>query len=295
MSDRLYALRLFARVARAGSFSRAAKEMHLSQPSVSRIISTLEGEVGAALFTRTTRAVTLTEAGADYLSRVERILAELEEADHAVRGTGELRGILRVGVATSFAIREVIPHLPAFMQRHPALKIELQMSDRRQNLVVEGVDVALRFGALPDSSALAKRLGTSVRLLVASPEYLARAGTPASPLDLSAHAIIVGPAASGQIGWTFRRDGRETSVAVDGRLLVNVNEAVTVAAVAGLGIASTGTWGCRAELADGRLIQLLADWEMEPVEVHAVLAAGRAAKPSARAFTAYLADVFRAM
>lgn len=290
MSDRLYALRLFVRVAHAGSFSRAAKEMHLSQPSVSRIISTLEGEVGAALFTRTTRAVTLTEAGTDYLSRVEQILAALEEADHAVRGTGELRGILRVGVATSFAIREIIPRLPGFMARHPALRIELQMSDRRQNLIVEGVDVALRFGALPDSSALAKRIGTSTRLLVASPEYLARAGTPALPSELSAHAIIVGPAASGQLGWTFLRNGRATTVVVDERLLVNVNEAVTAAAVVGIGIASTGTWGCRAELADGRLVQLLPEWQMEPVEVHAVLAAGRTAKPSARAFAEYLAE-----
>lgn len=289
MSDRLYALRLFVRVARAGSFSVAGRELQLSQPSVSRIISGLEAEVGAALLTRTTRAVTLTEAGADYLARIEPILAALEEADHAARGTGELRGMLRVGVAASFAVREIIPRLPEFMAMHPALRIELAMSDRRQNLIVEGVDVALRFGMLPDSTATAKRLGVSTRVLVASPGYLQRAGVPATPAELPSHSIIVGPAASGPIGWTFRRDGRETSVRLEGRLIVNVNEAATAAAAAGLGIASTGTWGCRKELASGELIRLLPEWEMEPVEVNALFAAGRAAKPSARAFADYLA------
>lgn len=290
MSDRLYALRLFVRVARAGSFSVAAREAHLSQPSVSRIISNLESEVGAALLTRTTRAVTLTEAGLDYLARIEPILAALEEADHAVRGTGELRGMLRVGVAASFAVREVIPRLPKFMAMHPGLRIELAMTDQRQNLIVEGVDVALRFGTLTDSTATAKKIGVSTRLLVASPAYLERAGVPASPADLPAHSIIVGPVASGLIGWTFNRDGRTTSVRVEGRLVVNVNEASTAAAVEGLGIASTGTWGCRKELANGQLIHILPEWKMEPVEVNAVFAAGRATKPSARAFAEFLAD-----
>src|ERR1700749_3806885 len=115
MSDRLHALRLFVRVARTGSFSRAGRELGLSQPSASRIVAALEREVGAALLTRTTRALTLTEAGADYLARVEPILAALEEADHAARGTGELRGTLRIGISSSFATREVIPRLGAFL------------------------------------------------------------------------------------------------------------------------------------------------------------------------------------
>src|SRR5260370_35898252 len=159
MSDRLLALRLFARVARTGSFSRAGRELGLSQPSVSRIAAALEREVGAALLTRTTRAVTLTEAGADYLARVEPILAALEEADHAARGTGELRGVLRVGLSSSLAVREVIPRLSALTSRHPALLVELLMNDQRQDLVIEAVDVALRFGMLGDSNATARPAG----------------------------------------------------------------------------------------------------------------------------------------
>ena len=163
MSDRLFSLRLFARVAHTGSFSRAGRELGLSQPSASRIAAALEEEVGVALITRTTRGLTLTEAGADYLARIEPMLAALEEADHAARGTGELRGRLRVALSLGFGMREVIPLLPAFMQRHPALRIDLLMSDQHEDLVAESVDIALRCGALKDSSATARRLGTSPR------------------------------------------------------------------------------------------------------------------------------------
>lgn len=293
MSDRLFALRLFVRVARAGSFSAAARELRLSQPSVSRIISGLEADVGAALLTRTTRAVTLTDAGNDYLARIEPILVALEEADHAARGTGELRGVLRVGVAASFAVREIIPRLPEFMEKHPALRIDLSMTDQRQDLVSESVDVALRFGTLPDSTAIAKRLGSSARVLVASPAYLRRAGEPTTPADLPSHSIIVGPIGSTLLGWSFEQDGRVTSIRVQARITVNVNEAATAAAVAGLGIASTGTWGCRKELKNGELVRVLSGWTMDPVEVNAVFAAGRAAKPAARAFADFLEKSLR--
>src|SRR5688572_24859466 len=212
MSDRLSALRLFARIARTGSFSRAGRELGLSQPSASRIAAALEREVGAALMTRTTRGLTLTEAGADYLARIEPILAALEEADHAARGTGELRGILRVALTLAFGVREVIPVLPPFMQLHPALRINLLMNDRNQDLVAEGIDVALRFGGLEDSTATARRLGASPRLLVASPSYLARAGSPDTPESLANHEVIVGPIGIGLDSCTFQRDGRTTTV-----------------------------------------------------------------------------------
>src|ERR1700761_6972740 len=121
MNDRFLSLQPFGRVARTGSFSIAGRELGLSQPTASRIVAALEKQVGAALFTRTTRAVTLTEAGADYLARVEAILAALDEADHAARGTGELRGLLRIALSTSFAVRTVIPRIAGFSDRHPNL------------------------------------------------------------------------------------------------------------------------------------------------------------------------------
>ncbi len=293
MTDRLTALRLFSRVARLGSFSRAARESALSQPSVSRIIAELERDVGAGLLTRTTRAVVLTEAGQDYLARIEPILAALDEADHAARGTGELRGTLRVAASSSFTMRAVVPALPDFLARHPALRIEMTIDDLRQDLLADGIDVALRFGRLPDSTATARYLATLRRVLVAAPTYLERAGTPGSPADLPGHRIILGPAttgaaARGQVSWTFERDGRQLSVRLDGHLGFTLHEAATAAAVAGLGIFAAGSFGCRTEIEDGRLHRLLTDWSMDAVEIHAVFPAGRAAKPAARAFADHL-------
>ena len=288
MTDRLLALRTFVRTAHSGSFTRAGRELGLSQPSVSRILAQLEKDVGAALLVRTTRAVTLTDAGADYLARVEPLLSALEEADHAARGAGELRGLLRVALSFSFGVREVIPRLPTFLERHPALRIDLGINDARQDLVAGGVNVALRLGPLPNSSLVARKLAQAPRLLVASPAYLERRGRPRNPDDLAAHAVIIGPGGSGPNAWTFTKDGRRTSVRVEGRLTTAANEGAVAGAVAGLGITLTSLWGCRAELERGDLAQVMADWTMEAVELHALLPAGRAASPAARAFTDYL-------
>lgn len=292
MSDRLTALRIFRRVARSGSFSAAARELGLSQPSVSRIVADLERDVGAALLSRTTRAVTLTAAGSDYLARVEDILAALDEADHAARGTGELRGTLRIALSSSLGVREVIPRLPDFLQRHPSLDVDLAISDLRQDLIAEGVDVALRFGTLAVSSIIARRLAEAPLLLVASPGYLAAHGRPAVPAELAGHSVILGPVL-GAHALTFAKGGRQVSVRVEGRLTVAVNEGAIAAAVAGLGITATSLWGCRRELEAGTLVKVLEDWPMPPVELHAVFPPGRAPAPAARAFSDYIGAQLR--
>lgn len=291
MNDHLSALRLFVRVARRGSFSAGGRELNIPQPTVSRTIATLERKMGAALFTRTTRAVTLTEAGADFLARIEPILGALDEAEHAVRGTGELRGVLRVGLSSTFAIREIAPRLPPFVEKHPALRLELLADDSRQNFVSEGIDVGLRLGALPDSTAVARRIATWPRVIVASQAYLERFGVPQTPADLAAHSVIVGPSRLGR-AWTFRKNGKATSVRVGGRLMATVNEVATAAAVAGLGLTSMASVGCRREIENGSLIRILADWDMGAVELHAVFPDGRSAKPSAKALADFLVAEF---
>ncbi|MGF6759594.1 LysR family transcriptional regulator [Paraburkholderia sp. GAS42] len=295
MNDKLSTLQLFVRVAHTSSFTKAGRELGLSQPSASRRISELEEEVGAALFVRSTRAVKLTEAGTDYLARVEAILSALNEADDAARGTTELRGHLRVALSTSFGVREVIPRIGRFMSAHPALHVDLRMADDRQDLIVEGVDVAFRFGPLKDSNATSTMLGRCPRILVASPDYLANTGMPVEPGDLADHSFVMGPPGAGVRGWTFEKGGRRVMVRGQGRLTISLNEATTAAAVAGLGILATGSWGCRAELCDGQLIRLLPDWTVEPIEVNAVYPAARAARPAARALVAYLADELKAI
>jgi DNA-binding transcriptional LysR family regulator len=292
MSDRLFALRLFARVARKGSFSAAGRELNIPQSTASRTIVTLEREIGVVLFIRTTRAVTLTDAGLDFLARIESILAELDEAEHAARGTGELRGVLRIGLGTNFAVREVIPRLSVFVSRHPALRIDLMMGDQRQDLVAEGVDVALRFGPLSDSAATARRVLSWPRVLAASRAYLDEAGTPLTPTDLPPHAIILGPGSlSGH--WSFRKGGAATSFQVEGKLTIRASLGAIAAAVEGLGIVMTPFGACRRELERGDLIRLLPEWDAGTVELNAVYASGTAAKPSARAFVDYLIAALR--
>jgi DNA-binding transcriptional LysR family regulator len=336
MNDRFESLKLFVRVARTGSFSVAGRELGITQPTASRTLAALEKKVGTALFTRTTRAVTLTEAGADYLARVEAILASLDEADHAARGTGELRGILRIAASTSFAVRTVIPRLQTFKDKHPQLRLELILNDEKQDLIGEGVDVALRIGALTDSLTwTAKKVGIVRRVLAASPAYLDRAGTPTSPAELPQHSIIVGPPGRGMEGWAFTKDGKTTSVRVEGQLLLSGGEGATAAAVAGLGIISAGELGMLQELQSGRLVRVegqlllsggegataaavaglgiisagelgmlqelqsgrlvrvLPDWKMGSADINVVLPAGRAAKPSARAFSEFISAEIR--
>jgi DNA-binding transcriptional LysR family regulator len=287
MNDRFLSLQLFARVARAGSFSVAGREMGISQPTASRIVAALEKQVGAALLVRSTRAVTLTEAGIDYLARVDAILAALEEADHAARGTGELRGLLRIAASTSFAVRAVLPCLPHFTERHPKLRVEFVLNDDKQDLIGDSIDVALRIGALADSSVVAQKVGVVHRVVAASPDYLAKAGTPRTPSELAQHSIIVGPAGRGIEAWAFKKNGKATSVRVEGRFVLNGGEGATAAAVAGLGILSAGALGMLKELQSGQLVRVLPDWEMGVADINVVLPAGRAAKPSARAFTEF--------
>lgn len=287
MNDHLFALRLFVRVAHKGSFSAAGRELNIPQSTVSRIIATLERNIGSSLLIRTTRAVSLTDAGSDFLVRVEPILAALDHAEHAARGTGELRGVLRIGLGTSLAVREIIPLLPTFMAQHPDLQLDLMMDDQRQDLVTEGVDVALRFGALADSTAVVRRLRTWPRVLAASPDYLRRAGTPAVPTDLANHAIIVGPAGVGA-AWSFQKRSTATSVRVEGRLTVRASEGAVAAATAGLGIVMAPLGACRRELESGELVRVLPNWGAGSMELSALFAGGKTAKPAAKAFVDYL-------
>ena len=293
MNDRLSALRLFARAARVGNFSSAGRDLGLSQPSASRLIAALEEEVGATLFSRTTRAVKLTEAGERYLIRIEAILAALDEADHEARGTGELRGSLRVGTSSSFVLREIIPRVPAFMKQHPALKIEFVANDRYQDLVTEGIDVAFRFGTLPDSSATARKVIHVPRILVASPDYLEERGTPSMPSDLAQHSVITGPMHPSPT-FSFRKDGRIVSVRVDNQLAITIDEGATASAVAGLGIAASIENSARAELKTGKLVRVLPDWDFGSTEVNALFVSGKTIKPAARAFTDFLLSELRA-
>jgi DNA-binding transcriptional LysR family regulator len=282
-------LTAFVRVSETGSLSRVARELGVSQPSISRMVASLEARLGVKLLLRTTRHVTLTDAGRMFLGRARQILGELDDAENAARGVDSLRGRLRVALSGAFGIREVIPRLPGFTAQHPKLSIDLLMSDRTEDLIAEGADMALRLAPLPDSGFGARLLGKAPRLAVASPAYLAGRGTPQTPADLARHDCILGPGLSGRTGWSFARSGRATSVTVEGPIKVASAEGVVACAKAGLGIALASRWMCRAELEAGELVAILSDYQLDWVELHAVYPAGRRPSLKVRAFTDYLA------
>ena len=290
MSDRLHELNAFVRAAETGSFSRAARELGMSQPSVSRMVASLEARLGIKLLLRTTRQVTPTDAGAVFLERARQVLGDLDDAENAARGVDSLHGALRVAMPGAFGTREVIPRLPGFVAQHPQLRVELLVSDRTDDLVAEGVDMALRLGRLADSGFGARLLATASRFTVAAPAYLARRSDPRTLADLSGHDCIVGPGLSGRRGWSFRRGGTVTSVAVEGRVQVASAEGVIACVKTGLGIAIASEWMCRAELAAGELVPILGDYELDPVDVHAVYPGGRRPSIKVRAFSDYLAS-----
>lgn len=289
MSDRLQELAVFVRAAETGSFSKVAREFGVSQPSVSRMVASLEARLGAKLLLRTTRRVTPTEAGAVFLERSRRILGDLDEAAQAARGADSLTGVLRVVMSGAFGTREVIPRLPGFLAQHPRLKVELVVSDRTDDLVAEGADIALRLGRLADSAFGVRLLASAPRLVIAAPAYLARRGVPETLADLSAHDCIVGPGLSGRKGWVFGRSSTVTSIAVEGRVQVASADGVMACVKAGLGIAVVSRWMCRAEFERGEVRQILADYALEPVDVHALYPAGPRPAPKVRAFSDYLA------
>jgi DNA-binding transcriptional LysR family regulator len=294
MNDRLQELAVFVRVGESGSFTGAARDLNLSQPSVSRIIGELEARLGVTLLLRTTRRLTLTSAGEQFLERARDILAELENAEDAARGEDSLRGTLRLAVPVTFGTREVIPRLPEFLLRHPLLRIELSVSDLYQDLVAEGVDVAIRFGKLADSGFGARKIATLPVFVVASPAYLKARGAPISPADLAGHECLFGPNGFGRDTWMFKRGKTVISVEVRGRIHTSSGPAIHACAMAGLGVAQASSAMCGAELRSGALVALLRDYALEPVEVHAVFPSGPRPPAKVRALTDHLAATLSA-
>jgi len=270
MSDRLRELTAFVRAGETGSFSRVARELGVSQPSISRMVADLEARLGVKLLLRTTRHVTPTDAGRVFLERARQILGDLDDAENVARGVDSLRGTLRVALSGAFGTREVIPRLPGFAARHPKLGIELLMSDRTEDLIAEGADMALRLGPLPDSGFGARLLAKAPRLAVGSPGYIERRGTPQTPADLARHDCILGPGLSGRTGWSFMRSGKAASVTVEGSIKVTSADGVIACAKAGLGIAIASQWMCRAELEAGEVVAILSDYQLDWAELHAV-------------------------
>lgn len=292
MTDRWQELKVFIRVAETGSFSRAARELALSQPSASRIVTGLEARLGVKLLLRTTRNVTLTEAGTAFLERVRQASADVEDAEDAARGIDALRGTIRLALPIMYGTRAIVPALPAFLERYPELRIDITMRDERQNLVAAGVDVAIRMGALEDSTFGARRIASVARMLVASPAYLARRGTPATPEELAGHDAILHERGFPETStFALSGTGAEHVITLHGRVKVDAAPGVLAAALAGLGVANVTAVMSAQERRAGQLIQVLPDYALEPLEAFAVFPSGPRPSAKVRALVDHLVAV----
>ncbi len=292
--DRLAAMQTFLRVVDTGSFSAAARQLHVGQPAVSKIVAQLEDRLGVRLLARSTRGLAVTEAGQRFYERARRSIDEADEAELAARGEGtDLKGRLRVSAATTFSRLHIIPLLPAFLAKHPAVDIDMILDDRTIDLVEEGIDVSLRMGSLPDSALTARRLMSAPRLVLATPSYLARAGEPSAPADLAAHEAVV--YTQGQSGnWIFERAGAVASIAVRGRLRVSSAEGLRAAVLANIGLTMASNWMFAPELASGAVKQLLPDWRLPAIDLWAIYPTGRLASAKARALVDFVAAALKA-
>jgi DNA-binding transcriptional LysR family regulator len=289
MNDRLQQLALFVRTVETGSFSKAAREFAITQPSASRTVAALEERLGVKLILRTTRQISVTDAGEALLARAREALAAVEDAENMARGADRVSGVLRVALPTTYGARRIAPLVPAFLDRHPQLKIDLMMSDRYENLIAEGAELALRVGEQPDSSFAARKLESARRLFIAAPSYLAHRGAPESLGDLVQHNLIGGgPAALGEQSWVARRNGRTEIAPVEPRVQVRSAAGVVACAVAGLGVAVASTWMCAEELASGALTELMPDYVLDPISAFIVFPGGGRPSQKARVFANYL-------
>jgi DNA-binding transcriptional LysR family regulator len=283
--DRLHEMELFVRVVETGSFSAAARDLKLGQPSISKTIAALEERLGVRLLVRSTRQLAPTEAGTAFYERALRAITEANEADAAAQGAGAgLEGRLRICAPVTFARLHVVPKLGAFLDAHPRLRLELVMDDRVIDLVAENIDAALRLGNLSDSSLRVRKLAQVERYVVASPAYLTRKGVPSNPTDLLEHdGIIYGQSSGGQ-EWMFRRGSSETSIQLRTRLTLSAAEGVREAVLAGQGFAITSRWMFAPELASGAVIPVLKEWSLPPMELWVVYPSGKLTSAKARAF-----------
>jgi len=288
-------LEIFVRVVDTGSFSAVARHQRIGQPAVSKAVVQLEEWLGVSLLMRSTRSVVPTEAGRIFYERAKRTVAEAEEAVAAARGSASgLSGTLRVSTSVCFGRLHVIPSLSAFLAEHPDLDIELVLDDRNVDLVNEGIDVALRMGAMPDSNMTARRIAESRRIVVATPAYLERHGTPTSPGELISHQAIVYTRGGGSGSWTFRKATAEVSVVLQGRLKVTAAEGLREAVNCEMGLAVSPEWTFSPELKSGKVVAILEDWALPPTNLSAVYPTGRLASTKARAFVSFVERVMAA-
>ena len=288
-------MQVFATIAQHGSLSAAARALALTPSAVSRIVARIETRLGARLLVRTTRAIALTAEGEAYLRAAHRILADMAEVEEAIADQGVPRGRLRVSASLAHGRMVIVPMLGEFCARYPGIVLDLALSDQLVDVLGGQADVAIRFGPLADSPLTARRLGQTGHVIVASPAYLARHGTPAAPEDLLAHNCLGFSFRRAQPGWPFRREGRDFVLHVRGGIEANSGEALSQLARLGVGIAREGVFTVREGLDSGALVPLLEQFNPHDCqEIHALFVGGATMPARVRVFVDFLVEKFAA-
>src|SRR5712671_2824695 len=290
--DRIDAMQAFVAVADLHGFAAAARKLALSPPAVTRLVAALEERLGARLLQRTTRQVTLTDAGSRYLERARRILADVEEAEQAIEGERTRPGgRLVVSAPVGFGRLHVSPVMSAYLMRYPEVFGELRLSDQMVNLVDDGVDLAIRIGHLPDSSLVARHVGEMRRIVVASPFYLEARGEPDTPEAIASHDTIQFGAISASPDWRFVEQGRDIRVTCTPRFATNSSDAAIQYAEQGGGLTRVLAYQADAAIKAGRLKIVLAKFEQPALPIHIVYPTSRLLSAKVRAFIDLVTEV----
>ncbi|WP_395675419.1 LysR family transcriptional regulator [Inquilinus sp.] len=291
--DRLTTLDLFVRIVDAGSFAAGAEQLGQSRALASRAILDLETRLGTRLLNRTTRRLSLTEAGAAFYRRAQRITADMAEAEEEATALhARPRGLLRVNAPMSFGVLHVAPALAAYLERYPEVSVDLTLNDRVVDLLEDGYDLAIRIGRLADSSLIARRLAPCRILLCAAPSYLAAHGTPEHPSDLVRHRCISYAYGANRDEWILTGPGGEVRVRIGARLQVNNGDAIQAAIREGYGIARQPDFIAAPDLAAGRMVQVLPEWRLPEMGIHAVYPPARTLSAKVRSFVDFMAERF---
>lgn len=293
-ADRARALEIFETVIDAGSFSAAGRLLGLTPSAVSRTIDRIEARLGVRLLLRSTRTLTLTAEGQAYLLAARRILSDLDDAEQEIADQGAPRGRLRVSAALSHGRLCIVPLLGAFARRYPHILVDIALTDALVDVAGGQADVAVRFGLLANSMLTARKIGETGRVIVASPDYLARHGTPRTPEDLHGHNCLNFNFRRAEPTWPFRRDGQDFSLSVQGNIEANNGETLGQLAANGVGVTRVGAFSVASELASGALIPLLEAFNPGDVElIHAVFVGGTNVPARVRVFVDFLVESLR--
>jgi LysR family transcriptional regulator for bpeEF and oprC len=288
--DQIAAMRMFVRVVERGSFSAVARESGLGQPAISKQVAALEAHLGAQLLRRTSRSLSVTEAGQEFYESAVRLIGDLEDAESRVgRGQNAPSGLIRVTVAPVFGHLYIVPRLAEFFARYPDIVLEIVVTDRSVDLVAEGIDLAIHNGELADSSLIARRIATTPVITVASPAYLARHGEPASPSDLDQHRCIIFSPQGAPRAWGFAGKFGPIEYRPKGSFRTNDADQIRAAVLAHLGLAHTPGWLFAPDIEAATVRRVLREHEPAKLPISAVHPAGRRLATKLRVFIEFLA------